>query len=243
MIDFSRKLPRRVRVLFLMLAITAAVLTSCSGENDDGPTTEQTPAPLITEQTTPVAEPITEEYPFSFILDDGTEISITLPYDPEYDSEMHLCSLSDTDTLAHVLIHNVPSDGGIQPEEIRVFSGEDGHEYSVTTVNEVLSRYVTIYSEDTDWRMAVNGADYMIPKAQFSDDPSVSLLENPDPTRKQDFFVENGQLFCRVSFLCTAAEDGYADETLKIRFDIVDGAVSAAEITFERPQSEETAAP
>ena len=84
--------------------------------------------------------------------------------------------------------------------------------------------------------MTVSGAEYQIPKSQFADYPADQLLTDPDPTQFQNFFVENGQLFCRVSLLCAGNGTGYAAETLKIRYDIVDGTVTAAEITFERPE-------
>ena len=54
-----------------------------------------------------------------------------------------------------------------------------------------------------------------------------------------NFYVENGQLFCRVFFLCADTEDGYAAESLRIRYDLIDTTVTASEITFLRTETED----
>ena len=235
----------RMAALFLCLALTASVLSSCTvgRSNDNTPVTESIPAPMTAEQTAETEAPFTDAFPFSFALDDGTEITTTLPCDPEYFAEMHLCALSDTESLTHVLIYNIMSDSGEPLEEVRVFSGDDGRELPVVPVNEILSRYVSITSEEDHWRMTVGGAEYQISKSQFTDVPAEQLRTEPDATRYQDFYAENGQLFCRVSFLCADTEAGIAKETLKIRMELIDGTLTAAEISFERPETEESSEP
>lgn len=240
MSDFKKNVLRRTAIFLLSLALSVPILTACSGSTDpkNDMQSDTAPTPMTTEQTAPTEEPVTESYPFSFVLDDGTEMTITLPLDPEWNAELHLCTLSGTETPARVVLHKTGYGTGLLLEEARVFSGDDGAELPVTSVNDILSRYVSLSNESDYWRMLVGGAEYQIPKAQFADYPADQLLTTPDLTKFQNFFVEHGQLFCRVSLLCAGNGIGYAAETLKIRYDIVDGTVTAAEITFERPEME-----
>ena len=228
---------------FLAFLIAAAMLTACNTQTEPKETADTVPLPMTAEQTVPIEQPVVEPYPFIFYLDDGTEIEISLPRDPELYAELHLCSLSDEESPAHVLIHSTEGGTGVLLEEVRVFSGDDGAEYPVVSVDGILSRYVTISNEDEHWRMTVGGADYLIEKSQFADYPADQLLAEPDLTLHHNFFVENGQLFCRVSLLCAGAGTGYAAETLKIRYHISDNTVTAAEITFERPDPTDSETP
>lgn len=229
----------------LTLLAAVIVLCGCTAHTDsDAATTDSAivSIPETAAPATPDTPPAVESYPFSVMLEDGSEIEISLPCDPEQWAELHVCALSDTETHARVVLYNIAHGTELSLEEARVFSGDNGTEYPVVSPNEILSRYVTIYDETDAWRMAVGGADYEISKSQFSDYPADQILTTPDPTLQQNFFVENGQLFCRVSFLCAGNGTGFAAETLKIRYDLTDGTLTAAEITFERaeiPQTEE----
>ncbi len=203
-------------------------------------TADSTPIPETEAPAVPDTPPSVESYPFAVMLDDGSEITVSLPRDPEYHAELHLCTLSGEDVPVRAVLYNVADGTGLLLEEVRIFSGTDGTEYPLTPPDEILDRYV-VFSDGADaWHMTVLGAEYQIPKAQFSDYPAEALFPLPNPSMWQNFYVENGQLFCRVSLLCAGDGTGFAAETLKIRYDLTDGTVTAAEITFERPAVEET---
>lgn len=238
----KNKCSRLTMILFSLL-ITASNLCACSFDGGDTVTSDTAPAPMTVEQTVPIEQPVFEPYPFFIYLDDGTEIEISLPRDPELYAELHLCSLSAEESPSHVLIHSTESGTGVLIEEVRVFSGDDGTEYPVISVNEIVSRYVVLSDEETQWRMTVNGAEYLISKEQFADYPPEQIFAVPDLSQFHNFFVENGQLYCRISLLCAGNGTGFAAETLKIRYHIADNTVTAAEITFERPDTTDTDTP
>ena len=229
--------------VLLAFAIIPYTLSACNSQTETEKTTETSPHPMTAEQTVPIEQPVFDTHPFSIYLADGTEIEITLPRDPELYAELHLCNLSDDQSPAHVLIHSTESGTGALIEEVRVFSDDDGTEYSVVPVNEILSRYVIIAAEETQWRMTVNGAEYLISKEQFADYPPEQIFAEPDFSQFHNFYVENGQLYCRISLLCAGNGTGFAAETLKIRYHISDNTVTAAEITFERPDTTDTDTP
>ena len=233
---------RRITAAVSALLLSAALLIGCTSTaaGDAAQAASDTPAiPETAAPAVPDVPPTTESYPFSFMLDDGTELEISMPCDPELWSELHLCPLGDGETPARIVIYTLAHGTDMSHEEARAFNGDDGTEYPVISANEILSRYVTIYSEDEHWRMTVGGAEYFISKAQFAEYAAEEIRTDPDPTVYQNYFVENGQLFCRVSFLCAGNDaSGFAAETLKIRYDLTDGTVTAAEITFERAETE-----
>ena len=152
----------RTRVL-LAASLTAALLF-CNACNQNNPPAETTgaldsiPVPAISEDTAPIAAPVFPMYPFTFFTEDGEEITVELPCDPERDAELHACTLDASDALYHVILYRAASETDGSTECARVFSYEDGREYPVVPVDEILSRYVTVTSEDGFWRMTVNGA-------------------------------------------------------------------------------------
>ena len=237
---FRNRFPFRQRLFPAVLALLIPLLLSCSG--DGGLPQESTDIPTVPETAAP-AEPDTpptvESYPFSFLLDSGEEITVSLPRDPELFAELHLCTMSGEETPVRAVLTDIADKAGLLLDEARIFSGEDGTEYPVVSPDEILNRYAVFSDSEDAWHMTVSGAEYQIPKAQFADSPAESLLSLPDPSKQQNFYVENGQLYCRVFFLCTDTEDGYAAESLRIRYDLTDGIVTASEITFLRAASEE----
>ncbi len=233
--------PARMFCAYLTLILSAVLLiTACSGSGRPTETStalDSIPIPAISEDTAPIHDPVFPAYPFSFFTEDGEEITVELPCDPEQYAELHACTLDDAGALYHAILYSVEPEVGVLPEEVRVFSFEDGREYPVVPVGEILSRYVTVTSEEGLWRMNVGGAAYEVPKSQFSGESQSALSEMPDMTRSHDFYIENGHLFCRVSLLC-GADDLYAAEGLRIRFTIDGEGVTADEITFERQETE-----
>lgn len=246
---FYRAKTHRYRISSILVLLTALLLLIGCTQSDPSKAVQTTdaasaPVPQTAEPAEPDTPPSVESYPFAIMLDDGTEITVSLPRDPEYYAELHLCALSGEETPVRVILQNLAGGTGVLLEEARVFSGDDGTEYPVVSPDEVLGRYVTFTDSEDAWHMTVEGAEYLIPKAQFSDYPTEALFPLPNPSMWQNFYVENGQLFCRVSFLCAGDGTGFAAETLRIRYDLIDGTVTASEITFERPEiaeSEETA--
>lgn len=224
----------RYSILTALLLTGILMLFGCNSAVPQETTTDTPAVPETAEPAIPDAPPSVESYPFAVMLDSGEEITIDLPTDPELSAELHLCAFTGVETPARVVLYNAIGD----MEEARIFSGDDGAEYPVVTPGEILDRYVTFTDSTDAWLMTVLGAEYQIPKAQFAD-TEAALLPLPNPAESQNFYVENGQLFCRVSFLCADTETGFAAETLKIRYDLTDGTVTAAEITFERPVVEE----
>ncbi len=234
---------KRISPRFFCVFAAAAVLTAAAlvGCTDTAPaetkTTADTPTmPVTAAPAVPDAPPTVESYPMTLLLDDGTEVTVTLPRDPELLAELHLCAMSGEEILVRAVICDLGGDMGHPVEEVYAFSGDDGSAYRVVSPAEILNRYVTLADAEDAYLMTVSGAEYQIPKAQFAE--TDILLALPDPARSQNFYVENGQLFCRVSFLCDASHAVFAAETLKIRYDLTDGVLTAAEITFERPSAE-----
>lgn len=225
----------RYSILTALLLTGILMLFGCNPAVPQEKPAADTPAlPVTAEPAVPDTPPSVESYPFAVMLDSGDEITIDLPTDPELSAELHLCAFTGVETPVRVVLYNAIGD----MEEARVFSGDDGAEYPVVTPSEILDRYVTFTDSTDAWLMTVSGAEYQIPKAQFAD-TEANLLPLPNPAELQNFYVENGQLFCRVSFQCASDAEITAAETLKIRYDLTDGTVTAAEITFERPVIEE----
>jgi len=224
----------RYSILTALLLTGILMLFGCNPAVPQEPTADTPAVPVTAEPAIPDAPPSVESYPFAVMLDSGEEITIDLPTDPELSAELHLCAFTGVETPVRVVLYNAIGD----MEEARIFSGDDGAEYPVVTPSEILDRYVTFTDSTDAWHMTVSGAEYQIPKAQFAD-TEANLLPLPNPAELQNFYVENGHLFCRVSFQCASDAEITAAETLKIRYDLTDGTVTAAEITFERPVIEE----
>ena len=236
---FSRNRILSLALILLILALCACTTAPSGTETgsqaaSDLPTMPETAAPAV-----PDTPPTVESYPFSVLLDNGEEITVTLPRDPELYAELHLCAMSGEEIPVRTVLLDVSDDPARLLDEVRVFSGEDGTEYPVITPTEILNRYAVFADGEDAWRMTVSGAEYLIPKAQFAHLPTDSLFAFPDPSKQQNFYVENGQLFCRVFFLCADTEDGYAAESLRIRYDLIDTTVTASEITFLRTETED----
>lgn len=224
----------RYSILTALLLTGILMLFGCNPAVPQEPASDTPAVPETAAPAIPDAPPSVESYPFAVMLDSGEEITVDLPTDPELSAELHLCAFTGVETPARVVLYNAIGD----MEEARIFSGDDGAEYPVVTPGEILDRYVTFTDSTDAWLMTVSGAEYQIPKAQFAD-TEANLLPLPNPAELQNFYVENGQLFCRVSFQCASDAEITAAETLKIRYDLTDGTVTAAEITFERPVIEE----
>ena len=220
----------------LMLALVVW-LCGCSSSDTAEQVTESAPIPAAAAPAEPDTPPTVESYPFAVMLEDGSEIEITLPRDPELWAELHVCAFAD-ETTARVVLYNVADSADSSVEEARAFSGDDGTEYRVVSPAEILDRYMTVSDGADAWTITVGGAEYAISKAQFADQAG-ALLSVPDASRRQDFFVENGRLYCRVAFSCTEDGTSFAAETLTIRYDLIDGMLTAAEIAFERTEQED----
>lgn len=238
MLSRPEKNHRFIQILALLLS--AVLLVSCNpaaapAEN----VTESAQMPQTASPAEPDTPPTVESYPFEVMLDDGTEITVSLPRDPDLYAEVHLCTMTGEETPVRVILQNLADGTGLLLEEARVFSGEDGTEYPVVAPDEILARYAAFSDGEDAWSITVSGAEYLIPKAQFADADAKTLLALPDASVQQNFYVENGQLYCRVFFLCTGDGTGFAAESLNIRYDLVDGTVTASEITFLRAADEE----
>ncbi len=244
MLSRPEKNHRFIQILALLLS--AVLLVSCNpaaapAEN----VTESAQMPQTASPAEPDTPPTVESYPFEVMLDDGTEITVSLPRDPDLYAEVHLCTMTGEETPVRVILLDIADDAKLLLDEARAFSGEDGTEYPVVSPDEILARYAVFTDSADAWRITVSGAEYLIPKAQFADADAKTLLALPDASVQQNFYVENGQLYCRVFFLCTdnspdgGTETGFAAESLKIRYDLVDGTVTASEITFLRAADEE----
>lgn len=223
------------------LLCCACCFCACSRTASDDPAAVTTAMqPEETEQTSPIEEPVSDSFPFTFFLDDGSEYTVTLPRDPEYWAELHSCTLDDSGDATPVILLTTENGTGVHLEQARAFSCADGTEYPVTPVDEILTRYVTAEDCGTHWLLTVNGAGYEISKEQFADYPPEELFPVPNLSATQNFYVEHGRLYCRVGLLCAGAGTGYAAESLVIRYGLTDGTVTANEITFDRPTAQET---
>ena len=243
MLSKHEKSHRFPRILALLLC--AVLLISCNPAAQNEAVTESAQMPETAAPAIPDTPPTVESYPFAVMLDDGEEITVSLPRDPDRYAELLLCTVTGEETPVRVILLDIAENENQLLDEARALSGEDGTEYPVTSPDEILARYAVFADGEDAWRITVSGAEYLIPKSQFADVPAESQLALPDASKQQNFYVENGQLFCRVFFQCTEnAFDGstdprFAAESLVIRYDLVDGTVTAAEITFLRAADEE----
>ena len=214
-----------------MLLICA--LTACTPERVELPSSTGNDTKHPTDTSSTVTEPnIPKDFPFTFSVDDADDITIKLPRDPALWAELHLLALDGTDSLNRVILHTVDD----ELEEARVFDGMTGNEIFVTPIKDILARFVSTEDDGTHWSIRIGGADFRISKDQFTDSAEEDFLTLPDFTRRCDYFVEHGVHFCRVRPMCTSQENGFANETLLIRYGFENGVVIPAEITFERPK-------
>ncbi len=224
-------------LVLLLLAFSACTAAPSSTEDTvDTPnaaqTTENAHNPTDPLQTTGVG------YPYDVILDNGNTVTLTLEgSDPAYHTELHLAALDDTDILNRVVLHKEAGGTGICIEHAYVLDGETGEELPVTAVDEVLSQFVSVSVTDDAWILTVSGVEHRIEKAQFADYPAEQIWDVPVFSQYNDFYMENGQLYCNVGILCAGMGTGYAAESLRIRYGYENGAIVPAEITFLKTES------
>lgn len=225
-------------MVLLFMVVLGLLLTSCGAQPEDAPVQTETAAPETADTVTDAVTQAPEGYPYTFTVENGEEITVYLPREPEEWAELHLCDLDGTGNLNRVILHNTANGTGLWLEEVRVFDGACGEELAVVPVDDVIAAYVAVADSGDWWTLTISGAEYKIDKAQFSDDLADQLYEMPGFDSYRNFFVEHGQLYCDIGIVCAGAGMGFAKESLRIRYGCDAGRIVPAEITFLRDASE-----
>ncbi|MBQ7982326.1 MAG: hypothetical protein IJ302_02065, partial [Clostridia bacterium] len=164
------------RLILLLAAVLGLMLSACGTQPGETPDQTETSAASETADTvTDAVTQVPEGYPYTFTVENGEEITVFLPREPEEWAELHLCDLDGTGNLNRVILHNTASGTGLWLEEARVFDGESGEELAVTPVDDVIAAYVAMSDGGDWWLLTISGAEYKIDKAQFSDYPAEEL--------------------------------------------------------------------
>lgn len=239
----NKEYPNALKRFLLILSLTLSLLLcACSEEvptldTQASPHAEPEPPMVSATETTAAVDGI-PAYPYTFSLENGEEMTITLyGNDPAAFAELHLAQLDNTEVFNRVVLHREASGTGVSIEHAHVFDGTTGDALPVTPVADCIAQYVTVANTEDAWILTVAGTDYRIEKAQFADYPTEELLEIPDFSLHHDFSIENGQLFCTVRMLCAGPDTGFAAESLRIRYGFGDAMIVPAEITFLKTET------
>lgn len=228
---------RKFHILLAALILLLG-LSACSNESNQQKPSDTAEIADSTQQNGQTVESETASSEqsniyFAFLLEDGTEKTVLLPdIDPACQAELHLAPLDDTGVSNRIVLYSRASGTDINPETAYVYDGETGEELPLTPPGDVLAQYLSVNNTENAWVLHIGGSDYSIDKTQFSDYADEELFDTPDFSQYNDFYVENGLLYCRIRILCTNALAGYAKESLLIRYGFEAGAIIPVEITF-----------
>jgi len=226
------KLSHRISVLLLLICVLLA-FASCHSDQKPSDTDSNSAASQSEENPVDTAPPL-PSFPYSIVIEDGSKIDITLPVDPEYAAELHLAALSAEDAPHRILILT-ESEEDLSRESVLVFGGITGNLYDVASIQSILSEHLTTEATDTHWVLQIGGTEYKVDKEQFADVAEEDLLDAPDYLSDNHYYVDKGQLLCRVTIRCTTdPQHANASQFLLVRYGIEQDRVVATEISFRK---------
>ncbi len=200
--------------------------------------TEQSEKPSATWYDMPevTAEVI---YTYDVTLADGSvkTLEFTDGYDPALYAESYTAQIDNTGVPNTVILHKIYGGTGVFVNRPYVLDGTTGEQIPVRPVDEVIRDYVNITSSDEGWTVSIRGENHLIKRSQFADYPDDMIADSPDLSLINHFYVEDGQLICKVGILCAGNGTGFAKEYIYISYGYDSGTIRPFEVTVKRENS------